>query len=68
MLANVDSACLQSTPAHLSVQGKEAKARMPGKPTVFIHYEVFEVVANSDCTWPWSDEVSWNSVGRAHEM
>ena len=38
MLVNINLACLESTPMHLCVEGKVAKARASGKILVFIKY------------------------------
>ena len=58
VLTNVDPAGLKSTPAHLSVESKIAEAGMFGESAIFIHHEVLEVVANSDCVLSWSYKVS----------
>ena len=48
MLLDVYSPCLQSTPPHLSVEGKVAKARVSGKPAIAIPNQVLEVVAHHE--------------------
>ena len=50
VLADIHTASLQSMPAHLSVEDKVQETGMSGKPTIFIHHEVLEVVANGDGT------------------
>ena len=47
-LVNADLAYLQCMPMHFCVESKELESRMFGKPSVAIHHEMFEVVANGD--------------------
>ena len=54
VLVNIDSSCLESTPAHLRVEGKVAEARMLGELPVFIHHEMFEEITHCDSMDPWS--------------
>ena len=50
VLVDIDTANLQSMPAHLSVEGKVVKTGMSGKPAIFIHHEMLVVVADGDDT------------------
>ena len=61
VLADIDTASLKSTPAHLSVEGKVQETRMSGKPTIFIHHKVLEVVADGDGTRTGGNEVGCSS-------
>ena len=63
-LTNVDSACLKSTPADLSVGCKIEEPMVSGKPTITIHEKFFNyipVVTGSDCIYLWSYEVTSSS-------
>ena len=55
---DIYTSCLQSTPAHLSVESKVAEARVTGKPLVFVHQEMSEVIASCDWMDARSREVS----------
>ena len=61
VLTNIDSACLKSTPAHLSVECKIAEPWVSGKPTIIVHEKMFEVIPNSDYIWSRSYKVSSSS-------
>ena len=61
VLTDVDSACLECTPPHLSVEGKKPEAGVLGKSTIFIHHHVLEVVTNGDLVATLAEEVSSSS-------
>ena len=71
MLADIDSACLKSTPPHLSVECKIAEPWVSRKPTIIVHEKMlkyFPIVTTVGRGATKSAAPVGKSMGKAQEM